>query len=107
MLFVKTFVKKMKAEKMQTRKDVLEIKFTNFRQYLLENSPPLTRSKLEEEILHRKTDDIWLYVQSQTSMDPEEGADRFIERYDIPKFMRPTVKRYFTCFEYLLAETVD
>ena len=89
---------------MQTRRDVLEEKFVNFRKYLREHSPAGILQKLENEILQRNTDDIWLYIQSQTSLDPQEGVARFVERYNIPKYMHDTVRKYFECFEYLLME---
>lgn len=93
---------------MQSRKDALEEKFSNFKRYLREHSPTATLVKLEEELLQRHTEDIWIYVQSQTSLDPKEGALRFIERYSIPQAMHSTIERYFACFEYLLMEeTVD
>ena len=60
---------------MQTRGEVLEEKFSNFRQYLREHSPASVLMKLEKEILGRDTDDIWLYIQSQTTLDP---GTRFI-----------------------------
>ena len=93
---------------MQTRRDVLEEKFVNFRKYLRENSPVGILSKLETEILQRNTDDIWLYIQSQTTLDPQEGVARFVERYSIPQYMRHMIVKYFECFEYLLMdECVD
>ena len=78
---------------MQTRFEVLEEKFTNFRSYLRANSPIGALQKMEEEILQRETDDVIVYIQSQSTMNPEEGAGRFIDRYSIPAFMRSTVHR--------------
>jgi len=92
---------------MQTRREVLEEKFVNFMKYLREHSPAGVLMKLEKEILQRNTDDIWLYIQSQTTLDPQEGAIRFVERYGIPQCMYDTILRYFQCFEYLLMESVD
>ena len=93
---------------MQTRRDVLEEKFVNFRKYLREHSPAGILLKLETEILQRNTDDIWLYIQSQTTLDPQEGVARFVERYNIPKYMHYMIGKYFECFEYLLMdECVD
>ena len=87
---------------MQTRREVLEEKFTNFRSYLRANSPIGSLRKMEEEILQRETDDVIIYIRSKSTMNPEEGAGQFIDRYDIPRFMQSTVHRYFACFEYLL-----
>ena len=87
---------------MQTRREVLDEKFTNFRSYIRANCPPELLLKLEEEILQRETDDVIVYIRSKSTMNPEEGAGQFIDRYDIPTFMQSTVHRYFTCFEYLL-----
>jgi hypothetical protein len=87
---------------MQTRREVLEEKFTNFRSYLRANSPIGTLQQLEEEILQRETDDVIVYIQTQANLNPEEGAGHFIDRYSIPACMRSTVHRYFACFDYLL-----
>ena len=91
---------------MQTRRDVLEVKFTNFRFYLRENSPVEILRKMEDEFLQRETGDLVVYIRSQSTINPVEGAERFIDRYNIPVFMQSTVHRYFVCFEYLLNDEV-
>ena len=87
---------------MQTRREVLDEKFTNFRSYLRANCPIGTLRKMEEEFLQRETDDVIVYIRSQATINPEEGAGTFIDRYRIPQTMHSTIHRYFACFEYLL-----
>ena len=93
---------------MASRREVLEEKFSNFRSYLRANCPPENLKQLEGEVLQKDTEDIVLYIQSQSSLNVEEGAARFIDRYGIPRFMQTTVHRYFTCFDYLIMdESID
>ena len=92
---------------MQTRRDVLGEKFANFRSYLRANCPGDILPNLELEILQKDDDDIVIYIMSQSTLNPEEGAGLFISRYGIPRDMHCTIQRYFTCFEYLLQESVD
>ena len=57
---------------------------------------------MEEEILQRETGDVIVYIRSQSTMNPEEGAGRVYRSLQYTEFMQSTVHRYFACFEYLL-----
>ena len=92
---------------MQTRGEVLNEKFENFRSYLRANTPSRSLAKMEAEILHRDMEEVILYLQANATTEPGEGAAAFNDHYSVPLYMQDTVERYFHCFAYLLGEEVD